>query len=637
MNEAGILFLVLLLSVAIFAGPILAIIALARLRHVEKKNTTAGSGDVAGRIASLSRSVEQLGTRVDALEASRAPVPPPPPPAEPPVAAPVEAAPPPAPPPAEPPAPAPVEAVPPPAPPTRGIDLESIIAGRWLNRVGIVALLLAVGFFLKYAFDNEWIGPAGRVAIGLLFGAGLVVYSQFLMRRGYLYFSEGIAGTGAGVLYLSLYAAWGFYQLVPQAVAFAGMVVVTAAFAAIAVGRQSQRLSILALAGGLMTPGLLSTGEDQQIVLFSYLLVLNAGLLALGRARTWRFLEPLALLGSVFYFIGWFDSFYQPSKLVGTLIFSSLFFVEFATLAALRARRESALLPEQYGIVLANAAWFMITLHVTLYEDHRWGLTFAVLALAAAHLAVLRLLPPGPESAQPPPARLLYAGLALTFITLAIPIRLEGEWITMAWTVEGAVLVWSGIRSRVVAMRSMGLTMFVMVLVMLLVQDIDAGRVLFNARFATFAVAIAAFATAFVLSRSHKERLANDEEKIFGVVGVASNVLGVWALSLEVWDFFGQGRFGVDHHLAQQMGLSILWTVYAVVLIVVGVRLASPALRWQGLALLGLAVAKVFLFDLSFLARIYRILTFFALGLVALIISFLYQRRLSGDRTGGSS
>jgi len=132
-----------------------------------------------------------------------------------------------APPPAEPPAAAPVEPAPPPAPATRRIDIESIIAGRWLNRVGIVALLLAVGFFLKNTFDSDWIGPAGRVAIGLLFGAVLLVYSQLLIRRGYLYFSEGIAGTGVGVLYLSLYAAWGFYDLIPQAVAFTGMVVVT--------------------------------------------------------------------------------------------------------------------------------------------------------------------------------------------------------------------------------------------------------------------------------------------------------------------------------------------------------------------------------------------------------------------------
>lgn len=620
MNEFGVLFLLLALGLAVFAGPILAIIALIRVRQAEKKNAGAGSGDLAGRVAVLSRNVERLGTRLDALETSRS---------EPPERFA----------PSAPSAPQPVTEAPPPqaVPAAAKIDLESIIGGRWLNWIGIVALLLAVGFFLKYAFDNDWIGPAGRVAIGLLFGTGLLVYSQFLLRRGYRYFSEGITATGAGALYLSLYAAWNFYALISQTAGFAGMVVVTATMAAIAVARSSQRLSVLVLAGGMMTPGLLSTGKDEQVILFTYLLVLNAGLLVLGRTRTWRILEPLALLGTVSYSFGWYESFYRPDKLVATLLFASLFFVQFTALAVLRARRESALFPEQYAVVLVNAAWFIITLHVTLYDDHRWGLTFAVLAMAAAHLAVLRLLPTTGESAQPAPARLLYVGLALTFVTLAIPIRLEGEWITMAWAIEGAVLIWGGFRSGVKTLRGFGLVLFLLVVGLLLIQDIDAGRVLFNARFATFAVVIAAFAAALVLSRSNKQQLTRDEAATFPVVGAAINVLGVWGLSFEVWDFFGQARFAVDHQLAQQMGLSILWTVYAVVLIVVGVRQASRALRVQGLALLGLVVVKVFLFDLSFLTSIYRILTFFALGLVALIVSFLYQRTLSGDRTEGDS
>ncbi len=176
MNDVGIVYLVLLMTVAVFAGPVLAIIALVWLSRIAKQKASAGSGDLAGRLASLARSVDWLRARLDALETSRTPVAPPgpvPPPRT-------------TPPPAEPPVAARVEARPPSAPATRGVDLESIIAGRWLNRVGIVALLLAVAFFLKYAFDNDWIGPAGRVAIGLLFGAALLVFSQILIRRGYV-------------------------------------------------------------------------------------------------------------------------------------------------------------------------------------------------------------------------------------------------------------------------------------------------------------------------------------------------------------------------------------------------------------------------------------------------------------------
>src|SRR6185437_5950993 len=83
-------------------------------------------------------------------------------------------------------------------------DIESVVAGKWLNYVGIIAVLFSVAFFIEYAFENNWIGPRGRIAIGILSGAALIEWSALLLRRGYKYFSEGIAALGAAVLYLSL-------------------------------------------------------------------------------------------------------------------------------------------------------------------------------------------------------------------------------------------------------------------------------------------------------------------------------------------------------------------------------------------------------------------------------------------------
>ena len=94
--------------------------------------------------------------------------------------------------------------------------METRFAGRWLNWIAIVALLLSVAFFVKFAFDNQWVGPVGRVLILLLIGGLLLWYSHRLLSRGYRYFSEGITGLATGVLYLAVYAAWWFYHLVPQ-------------------------------------------------------------------------------------------------------------------------------------------------------------------------------------------------------------------------------------------------------------------------------------------------------------------------------------------------------------------------------------------------------------------------------------
>src|SRR5271163_4507114 len=111
------------------------------------------------------------------------------------------------------------------------LDLETRIGGRWLNRIGILAILVGISFFLKYAFDNNWIGPSGRVTIGILLGAAMFPWSQWLLSRGYSYFSEGIAALGAAVLYLSIWAGCQYYPLFSHDVGFAAMVVITSVIA----------------------------------------------------------------------------------------------------------------------------------------------------------------------------------------------------------------------------------------------------------------------------------------------------------------------------------------------------------------------------------------------------------------------
>lgn len=627
-------FLLLLLLLALLLSPILAISAWARVRRLERQRGLTPAETQAARLKGLERRLQEVEGKLAALLAA--------PRAQPEAAPPAEAA------PAEPPTTTPPTPAAPPAgpvepkfpppqpslapqPPTpAGLDLETLVAGRWLNRIGILALLLAVAFFLKYAFENNWVGPSGRVAIGLLAGAGLLVYSQWLLRRGYLYFSEGIAGLGAGVLYLSFYAGWEYYKLFPQAVAFVGMAVVTAAMVAIAIGRDSQRIALIALVGGFLTPILVSTGTDQQLILFSYLAVLNAGLLALARTRNWRSLELLCFIATQIYFWGWYAAFYNDSKLVRTALFATLFFALFAALPVVRSRRMGTLRADQVVLILANASWFLLALRAMLWPDRRWTLTVAVLALAAAHLLVARKVP-APAEGTASLVRVLFAGLALTFVTLAIPIRLEGRWITLAWAVEGLVLVWSGFATRVRLLRAAGLLLFAVVALRLLTLPIPAERFILNARFAAFAVAVACFAVAFYLSRRQEEPLGPDEANFFALLAISVNFFALWALSLEVWDVFGRSQetLGLDTALAQQLGLSLLWTLYATALVVLGVRHTHAGLRWQGLVLFGLVVGKVFFYDLSSLERVYRIVSFVVLGVVLLVVSFLYQKRLS--------
>lgn len=511
-------------------------------------------------------------------------------------------------------------------------NFEEVVAGRWLNYVGILALLFAVTFFLKYAFDNNWVGPRGRVGIGLLAGSILYPWSQHLLTRGYKYFSEGIAGLGAAVLYLSLWAGWHYYHIFPQSTAFALMIVVTAVTLVVAVGRNSERIAFLALIGGVITPMLVSTGENHELSLFTYLVILGAGVLGIAWVRDWKSLPPVQFLATLVYFWGWYGDFYRPSELVTTVIFATVFFLLFAALPVVRSRRDGELSGLEAAIVLVNSLAYLAALHQMLWPENRWALTVAALALAAAHLAAERMLPEK-RGTEVRLARILYAGLALTFVTLAIPIRLDGRWRTIAWAVQGAVLIWSGLRAQFSAMRWAGLALFAIVAGRLALISIPADTFLLNERFATFAICVVCMALSCYFAATSDEELDEQESGAFMVTAIAANILAIAALSLEVWDVFGRmPSLGIDRGHAQELALSMLWLVWALGLLGAGFWKKSQAIRWQALVLLGVVIVKVFLFDLSFLEKFYRIVSFLLLGLALMLISFYYQRQLLGRK-----
>jgi len=512
--------------------------------------------------------------------------------------------------------------------------VESVIAGRWLNYVGILAMLFSVAFFLKYAFENSWVRPRARVGICLLLGAALFPWSGRLLRKGYRYFSEGIAGLGAAVLYLSLWAGWHYYQLFPQSAAFGMMIVVTVVTASVALRRDSQRIALIALLGGVLTPWLISTGENHEITLFTYLAILAAGMLALARRREWKTLAPIQFVFTLVYFWEWYMQFYADNQLLPTLFFATLFLLIFAALPVLHSRQKAGLFNLDALIFFSNSFAYFLALRAMLWPERRWALTLSVLALAAAHLAAERAVPrvKAPGNIL---VRVLFAGLALAFATLAIPIRLERYWVTIAWAIEGFVLIGGGFRTRLAVLRGAGFLLFLIVLGRLTLLSIPTGQFLFNPRFATFATAVACLLLACRFARSPANKLGETESLAFAAAPVVANIYVLAAISLEVWDLFGRmpALEGMERGLAQQLALSTLWLVYALAFLAAGFRKKWATLRWQALALLGIVIGKVFIFDLSFLQRFYRILSFLFLGFALLLISFYYQRYLSAHRT----
>ncbi|MGE5836893.1 MAG: DUF2339 domain-containing protein [Acidobacteriota bacterium] len=628
--EPGIVILIGLTGAVVIGAPLLSLVTWFRVRRLERQRRPPSDQQLfAGDLSALTQRIQLLEDRFKefarpsqadsmvSLPAPEAALPPPPLPARPssPVMTPVAAG-------SREPSPIFTESL----PDQPAIDLESEIAGHWMNRLGLLAVAIGVSYFLKLAIDNDWIGPSGQVAIGLLIGADLIALGPVFLRKDLVYFADGITGLGAAVLYLSLWAAGSYYGLLSQNVVFVAMIIVTAAILAIAVGRNSQRVAVIAMIGGFMTPALVSTGRDTQVVLFSYLALHNGALLVLAGARDWRFLEVPALAFTQVYFWNWFDRFYAPARMASTVAFASLFFGQFAAVPVIRSRRAGSLHSEQALLLVVNAGLILLALHQTLWPDHKWPLTFATLVLAAVHLALARVVPGSASVAQ-----LILAGLALSFVTIAVPIRLSTRWITMAWAIEAAVIMWTGLRTRLCYLRTAAFVLFGLVAIRLLHDPLPAQEFLFNVRFATYLVVASAIGISLWLARDAVETLSDFERTGLGGLAVGINLLLVVALTSEVMLFYrpGPGGWSNDDRLAEGLTISLLWAVYASVLVFAGVKWSSESLRWQGLILLGLTTFKVFLIDLSVLSGFYRVISSIALGVVLIVISYVYQRRQS--------
>jgi uncharacterized membrane protein len=234
-------------------------------------------------------------------------------------------------------------------------------------------------------------------------------------------------------------------------------------------------------------------------------------------------------------------------------------------------------------------------------------------------------------------SRLLLGGVALTVATLVIPIRLDASWTTLAWSIEGAVLVWTGFRIGVRSMRGMAFLLFAIaglrVAGMALITRFSPAHVVLNERFLTAAITVACLGIALWTARGRTADLGAFERNAFAVLAVAMNVLAVLVLTVEVQLYFRASAQESSNALAEGLAVSLLWALYASGLMTAGVRQAVAGLRWQALALFGLTIWKVLIDDMASLNGFYRVASTTALGLILLIVSFVYQRSVKSPRT----
>jgi uncharacterized membrane protein len=214
-------------------------------------------------------------------------------------------------------------------------DVEAAIGERWLLYAGVVVLLLAVTFFLRYAFDRNWLSPVVRVVLGGAAGVALGAGGVRLASRGYRGYGLIVAGSGIAALYLSTYAALAFYGLIAPATAFTLLAIISAASAWVADRHNAPPLAVVAVLGGFATPFLVGGGHDAQLNLFTYVAILIAATTVLAVRRDWWYLDVLSLVLTMATVAAWLGDDYSPAKAIRTELFLTLYCAMF--LVILRA------------------------------------------------------------------------------------------------------------------------------------------------------------------------------------------------------------------------------------------------------------------------------------------------------------
>jgi uncharacterized membrane protein len=524
-------------------------------------------------------------------------------------------------------------------------SLENRIGSQLFSRVGIVALLFGAAWFLKLAMDNHWIGPMGRVLVGLIAGAGLIVWSERFRSHGFKAFSWSLKAIGSGVLYLSLWAAFQLYHLLPASVALGAMILVSAWNAFMAWSQDSEVLAAYALAGGMATPLLLSTGGNHEVFLFSYLLAIDVAMILLIRLKPW----PRLLLGTfpatVAYVIGWYIAFNSADQLASAALFVSLFFVVFASVPIgweegeqlASAGKQGAFRITEIFLPLANAIFASLALYSLLQNaGHHSLLPWLMVLFAVVYLGLLRL----PQTSI---ASAVHLSLAIVFLTVAIPLKASGRWITVGWFAEAVALLWVSARLETATtdaasasahriLRSLAAAALVLGFCGLMVQPVWFGKpveaAFLNGRFATalFGIAVLACSAWISLHARHSNEGSPRWRQIAGASIIALNLVSVVACVRELDTVWGQTSAHSDAELQKALAVSAFLMIYGAVLLAVGFWKRTAFVRWQALFLIVFTIAKTFLYDMRSLSQGYRVVSFLGLGALLMAVSFAYQK-----------
>lgn len=513
-------------------------------------------------------------------------------------------------------------ALPPEAPPVAPAPVnrptafsENFIGGKLLNRIGVLIVIFAMAYFLKWSFDNHLIGELGRCVLGLLSGVGLMAAGQIFLKRNYAVFAQGLMGAGIAIIYLSSYAAVNYYDLISPYMAFALMFLTALGSGVLAAVGNMPGTAVMATLGGFLVPFLMGSNSGQIIPLLSYILILDLGVLFLAYYRRWAFLDFIALAGTAIICMIAFNL--DWTVWLGQ-VYLSAFLLLFLAVAAINKDKIGF---RQRILLIASSLFFILASFTNLSDKLADWLGLISLAFAFVYLTFFCLL--DIKSKQTPLFTKTILIIAMTLALLTPPLQLEGVYAQLAWLAIAAILLYSGqiIHPSLPLLIALLINAAVFISVFAMYTQAYPTP-LFNHATLVLALCTVVWSWAMLLSQRYFQHQLFNKSLALAIIGT---IFYLFAFNINNAIYYYQANQSFTFLIP------ISWALVSSLVLWLGVRRENISIRMFSLVLFGLVIIRTLFYDLRQLDTAFKIMVLLAIGIISLAISFFYQKRMKGD------